>query len=47
MVTLWVGKEGRFGEQSFFAFYGQSGRSEIKEILKGSNVLFKLSRILS
>ena len=47
MVALWVGKEGRFGEKCLLAFYGQFGRSEIKELLKGSNALSKLSRIPS
>ncbi|RVW79719.1 Calmodulin-binding protein 60 B [Vitis vinifera] len=42
-----AGKEGSFGEQLLFAFYGQFGKCEIKEPLKGRNALSKLLRIPS
>ena len=47
MVARWVGKEGRFEEQHLFAFYGQFGKSKIKELLKENNTLSMLSKIPS
>ncbi|RVW29835.1 Calmodulin-binding protein 60 B [Vitis vinifera] len=42
-----AGKEGSFGEQLLFAFYGQFGKCKIKEPLKGRNALSKVLRIPS
>ena len=42
--ALWARREGRFGEQLLFAFFGQFGRNETGEPLKGSNTLSNLLR---
>ena len=47
MVALLARKEEWFGKQLLFAFYGQYGRNEAREPLKGSNALSKLLRIFS